>query len=90
MDSTYSAPLSKTHSFIILYGLVLQKVRDALEARGDKTIRSLGRVFRSMDSFDGNKKVDKDEFLIALQQLGVKVTKSEAAVKNCWDTLNCE
>jgi len=32
-------------------------VRESLFARGAKTVRSLGRVFRTLDSFDGNNKV---------------------------------
>jgi hypothetical protein len=36
----------------------LNKVRAQLQARGAKTIRGLGRTFRQLDSFDGNKKVD--------------------------------
>ena len=45
---------------------MLQKVKDALNSRGAKTIRSLGRVFRSLDSYDGNKKVDAGEFYVGL------------------------
>ena len=61
--------------------LVLQKVRDALNARGTKTIRSLGIAFRTIDSYDGNRKVDKDEFLVGLQEVGVQITKPEAYVR---------
>jgi len=57
---------------------LLQKVRDALNARGPNTIRSLGRVFRQLDSYDGNKKVDRDEFLIGLKENGVTISKQEA------------
>ena len=38
--------------------IVLEKMRSQLNARGAKTIRGLGRVFRNFDSFDGNHKVD--------------------------------
>ena len=37
---------------------ILEKVRAQLKARGAKTIRGLGRTFRQLDSFDGNRKVD--------------------------------
>lgn len=40
-----------------LYLLALQKVKEILYTRGAKTVRSLGRVFRTLDSFDGNNKV---------------------------------
>ena len=44
-------------------------------ARGASTIRSLARVFKSLDSYDGNRKVDASEFFIGLQEVGVKLTK---------------
>lgn len=59
---------------------MLQKVKDALNARGAKTIRSLGKVFRALDSYDGNKKVDGEEFYVGLQEIGVSLTRAEAAV----------
>ena len=31
-----------------------------------------------MDSFDGNRKVDRNEFLIGLKENGVQITKDEA------------
>jgi len=70
------------------YSLVLQRVRDALAARGPNTIRSLGRVFRQMDSYDGNNKIDKDEFLIGLKENGVNITKQEAYVKPVYHIYN--
>lgn len=62
--------------------LVVIKVKKALEARGSKTIRSLGRTFRLLDSYDRNRKVDKDEFFVGLQENGVKLERSEANVRN--------
>lgn len=59
---------------------VLQKARDALNARGAKTIRSLGRVFRNFDSYNGDKKLDRDEFFIGLKEIGVSLTKTESDV----------
>eukprot|EP01017_Pseudomicrothorax_dubius_P046382 TRINITY_DN8164_c0_g1_i2.p1 TRINITY_DN8164_c0_g1~~TRINITY_DN8164_c0_g1_i2.p1 ORF type:complete len:194 (-),score=74.01 TRINITY_DN8164_c0_g1_i2:152-733(-) len=55
----------------------LQKVKAAVEARGAKTIRSLGKVFRAMDSFDGNRKVDRSEFAVALREIGVSIAKAD-------------
>lgn len=49
-------------------------------SRGVKTIRSLGRAFRSIDSYDGNRKVDKEEFYVGLREFGVNITKKEAEV----------
>ena len=61
---------------------VLQRVRDALEARGSKTIRSLGRTFRELDSYNGDSKVDRDEFIVGLRENGVNLSKNEFEVKN--------
>ena len=55
-------------------------MRSQINARGAKTIRGLGRVFRNFDSFDGNKKVDANEFFSGLREIQVDVTKAEAAV----------
>lgn len=60
--------------------LVLQKVRNALEARGSKTIRSLGRTFRELDSYNGDSKVDRDEFIVGLRENGVNLSKQEFEV----------
>ena len=60
------------------YSLVLIKVREQILSRGAKTIRQLGRTFRALDSFDGNNKVDRNEFLVGLKENGVQITKEEA------------
>ena len=57
---------------------ILIKVRDQILSRGAKTIRQLGRTFRALDSFDGNNKVDRNEFLVGLKENGVQITKEEA------------
>lgn len=59
---------------------MLQKVRDQIFSRGAKTIRGLGRTFRALDSFDGNRKVDRNEFLVGLRENGVQITKEEANI----------
>lgn len=51
-----------------------------LNARGAKTIRGLGRVFRNFDSFDGNHKVDAQEFFSGLREIQIDVTEAEAKV----------
>ena len=61
--------------------LVLDKMRSQLKARGAKTIRGLGRVFRNFDSFDGNKKIDSQEFFSGLREIQVQVTQAEADVR---------
>ena len=61
---------------------VLEKMRAQINSRGAKTIRGLGRVFRNFDSFDGNKKVDAQEFFSGLREIQVDVTESEAKVRS--------
>ena len=60
--------------------VVLNRLREQLNARGATSIRGLSRSFRLFDSYNGNRKVDAQEFFIGLQENGVKVTKAEADV----------
>ena len=62
------------------FALVLDKLRSQLNERGAKTIRGLGRVFRGLDSYDGNKKVDKSEFFVGLNEIGCELSQKEADV----------
>merc|ERR1712060_642471 len=57
---------------------LLERVRAQIKARGAKTIRGLGRTFRNFDSFDGNHKIDADEFYSGLCEIQVQVTRAEA------------
>jgi len=59
---------------------VLTELRDYLTKRGAKAIRGLGRAFRSMDSFDGNRKVDRQEFATGLAEFGINLSKNDAQV----------
>jgi Ca2+-binding EF-hand superfamily protein len=66
--------------------VVLDKVRSALEKRGTKTIRGMGRVFRIMED-GGNRVLDKQEFYWGIKDLGVTLTMKEAeALIECLDT----
>ena len=55
-------------------------MRSQINARGAKTIRGLGRVFRNFDSFDGNKKIDANEFFSGLKEIQIDVNEKEAKV----------
>eukprot|EP00744_Colponema_vietnamica_P010612 GILI01014984.1.p1 GENE.GILI01014984.1~~GILI01014984.1.p1 ORF type:complete len:194 (-),score=55.78 GILI01014984.1:303-884(-) len=55
----------------------LDKLKRALEKRGSRTIAALGRTFRALDSFDGNKKVDREEFVVGLRENGVTLNDAE-------------
>ncbi len=49
-----------------------------LKSRGVASIGGMGRAFRIMDSVDGNRKIDKQEFYVGLKDLGVTISKREA------------
>ena len=72
----------------------LNKVKAQLEARGSRTIRGLSRTFRALDSFDGNKKVDREEFAVGLRENGVELNKDELSSlfgyfdRDCDGTIN--
>jgi hypothetical protein len=66
----------------VIWIIVLNRLKDQLNARGASTIRGLGRTFRIMDNYDGNRKVDAQEFFTGLQEFGVRITKAEADVSN--------
>eukprot|EP00347_Sterkiella_histriomuscorum_P012937 403366647 len=66
---------------------LLEKVKQQLNSRGPQTIRQIAKVFKAMDSYDGNKKIDATEFQNGMQQLGVKLTKQESdALMSFFDT----
>ena len=52
------------------------KVRAQMNSRGAKTIRSLGRVFNTIDT-NGNRRVDPQEFFVGLNECGCNLTKDE-------------
>lgn len=57
-----------------------------MAARGAKTIRGLGRVFKTMDD-SGNRKVDAQEFFVGLNECGCSLTKEETdALLSAFDT----
>jgi len=56
---------------------VLNSLREQLSKRGSKTIRNLGRTFRALDSFDGNRKVDRSEFAVGMRENGVNLSAQE-------------
>lgn len=68
-------------SLTLLSCLVLNRLRAQFNERGATTVRSLGRTFRAIDSYDGNRKVDPQEFFVGLQENGVKITKAEVDVR---------
>ena len=60
----------------VIYNLiVIQKIRDGLAKRGNRTIRSIGRCFRLLDSYDNNRKVEPEEFAVGMRENGVNLTQ---------------
>ncbi len=59
---------------------MLNRLRDRLNQRGAHTIRGLSRTFRILEGYDGKRKVDGQELLTGLTELGVQITKPEADV----------
>ena len=56
---------------------LLDEVRTKLVARGGRTIRGLAREFKIMDEYDGNKKLDLQEFTQGLKDFGVELEGEE-------------
>ena len=40
----------------------------------------MGKIFRQMDSYDRNKKVNRDDFLFGLREVGISLSKNESDV----------
>mmetsp|Transcript_5301 Transcript_5301/g.9728 ORF Transcript_5301/g.9728 Transcript_5301/m.9728 type:complete len:196 (+) Transcript_5301:1032-1619(+) len=59
---------------------VITKMRETIKRQGHNVLRSLGKTFRSMDTFDGNSRIDRNEFASALNLIGINLTKPEQEV----------
>lgn len=55
----------------------LVKVRQGLADRGARTIAGVQRVFRLMDSLDGNKRIERHEFETGLREAGIDLSREE-------------
>jgi hypothetical protein len=73
-EETYRACKERT------WLVVLEKVKCALYKNGMMGIRGMARVFKRFDSFDGNRKIDRQEFYVGVKELGVDISKKEAEV----------
>lgn len=56
---------------------VLAQLRDQVGRNSGTEVRALGKTFRALDSFDGNCMVDRNEFVTALQELGLSLSTYE-------------
>ena len=57
---------------------ILEKLRLALFKKGYKTVSALGKLFKMMDSADGNKKIDAKEFRFGLSVIGISLSQQES------------
>lgn len=56
---------------------LMKTLKEQLIKRGPLSIRNLGRTFRALDSYDGNRKVDRQEFAIGLRENGIILSPKE-------------
>jgi len=57
----------------------MKRMRKQFRKRGARGIHGLAKIFRAMDSYDGNHRLDKQEFIEGLQMFGFHVSKVEAS-----------
>jgi len=60
---------------------ILDYIKEKLNLKGYDSYRILGKVFRGMTSYDGINKINKDEFLFGLRDIGVLLPKAGAEVR---------
>jgi hypothetical protein len=58
----------------------LNYIKQNLESKGYDNLRIMGKIFREMGSYDGVNKINKDEFLAGLRDIGILLPKSAAEV----------
>lgn len=61
-------------------GDILNAIRLSILKRGYENLRILGKIFRQMKSYDFNDKINKDEFLSGLRDIGILLPKCDAEV----------
>ena len=71
---------SKSYYLTYLYNLVMNKVKDQINKRGSK-LPILGKTFRAFHSYDGNKKISKEDFIFSFKELGIILENEEFEVR---------
>jgi len=77
-QQTTTAAANYTTRKLFFSPLVLNKVKDSLFRRGPTGIRGMSRVFKHFDSYDGNRRIDRQEFYVGLKEIGVEISKKDA------------
>ena len=68
------------------YEDIVARVRTDIAGRGARTIRGISRIFKQLDSYDENKRVEPSEMLTGLTEAGVEVTLEEIEILMAkWD-----
>ena len=62
------------------YDEIAARVRIDIASRGARTIRGISRIFRQLDSFDENARVDAQEMQTGLTEAGVEITLEEVEI----------
>ena len=76
MTSHNNSSLEESKHLIYLNLIVvLNYIRQNLLKNGYDKLRILGKNFREMPSYDGFNKVNRDEFLVVLRDLGILIPK---------------
>ena len=60
---------------------ILNYLKTNIAKKGYDNLRMLGRIFRQMNSYDGYNKLNKDEFLAGLRDIGILLPKLAAEVR---------
>jgi len=82
LDINYSAFCDEVEALEVRktthFASLMQRMRKQFRKRGARGIHGLATIFRRMDSYDGNNKLDKAEFIEGLHMFGFKVSNTEA------------
>ncbi len=65
----------------------MNKVKDQIVKRGSK-LPILGKTFRSFQTYDGDKKISKDDFLFSFKELGIDLSEEELIVRYFYRLVN--
>lgn len=59
---------------------LLAFLRNFLCREGGKGLRNFGRILRALPTFDGKNKVDRNEFVVVMQEQGIELAPSELQI----------
>jgi len=60
----------------------LNRIKDYLSKKGFESLRSIGKTFRKMKSYDGYNKISKEDLKLAFRDLGINLDKDDLNVIN--------